>query len=174
MKEPARPCTENHKGELLLHCGGPGEFCEVLASIPAGMPTIYYDSTSSTAGILRLPVEYFEELSHRLVARSRGGVRKSMLMGIISDVRTVEEETWLDEGSARLLQDVLEDDLLEQCQALGGQDMERVPGQVIKAMTMDVSDYLGLMRVIKLPENYFVPEKRVEREYFARQSFVAH
>lgn len=166
------PCTENHKGELLLHCGTPDHYCSVLASVPAGMPTIYYDSTSHSSGILRLPVEYFEHLSLRLVARSRGGVRKSMLLSIISDVRTTDEETWLDETSARLLQDVLEDDLLEQCQSLGREEMERFPGQIIKAMTMDVSDYLGLMRVLKLSEKYFEPVKRVKGERDYRQSFM--
>jgi hypothetical protein len=30
---------------------------------------------------------------------------------------------------------------------------------------------LGLMKVIKLPENYYVPEKRVDRHN--KQSFVA-
>ncbi|CZT15066.1 uncharacterized protein RCC_12285 [Ramularia collo-cygni] len=171
VKTPGRPCTDDHKGELLLHCGNSEQYCSVLASIPAGMPTIYYDSTLSSSGILRLPVEYFEQLSQRLVTRSRGGVRKSMLMGIIEDVKTTDEETWLDEGSAKLLQDVLEDELLDQCQALGRDKMEKIPSAIIKAMTMDVSDYLGLMKVIKLPDTYFVPEKKLGREY--RQSFMS-
>ncbi|SMQ55990.1 unnamed protein product [Zymoseptoria tritici ST99CH_1A5] len=161
---PTQPSTENHKGELLVHSAAPDHNCAILATIPAGGPTIYYDSFTGVPGVMRLPVEYFVNLSNRLVSRPQGGVDISMLQRIISDVRETDEETWLDETSAKLLHDVLEDDLLDQCTAMVGVESAEggfLPAVIIKALTIDVAEYLSLMNVFKLPANYYVPERKV-------------
>jgi hypothetical protein len=177
---PTQPSTDNHKAELLVHSSEADHNCAILSTIPAGGPTIYYDSFTGVPGVMRLPVEYFVNLSNRLVASRRGGVDEASLQRIISDVRATDEETWLDESSAKLLHDVLEDDLLEQCKAMVGVDATEggaLPAVIIKALTIDVAEYLSLMRVLKLPANYYVPEKKVERvdmrSQEMRRSFLA-